>query len=79
MKAAGCDVLVTIAIPKFGAQAIRKAAEIGWKPLHILNGIASFGRRDVEAGRPRKRQGHHQRQFSSRTRPIPQWKNDAGL
>ena len=41
LKAAGCDVLVTIAIPKFGAQAIRKVAEIEWKPLHILNGIAS--------------------------------------
>jgi branched-chain amino acid transport system substrate-binding protein len=38
LKAAGCDVLVTIAIPKFGAQAIRKAAELGWKPLHILSG-----------------------------------------
>ena len=41
MKAEGCDVLVTVAIPRFGALAIRKVAEIGWKPLHILNGIAS--------------------------------------
>jgi branched-chain amino acid transport system substrate-binding protein len=41
MNGAGCDVVVTIAIPKFGALAIRKMAEIGWKPLHILNGIAS--------------------------------------
>ena len=41
MKAAGCDLLFTVAIPKFGAMAIRKVGEIGWKPLHILNGIAS--------------------------------------
>src|ERR1700752_2187712 len=41
MKAAGCDVLITVAIPKFGAQAIRKMAEVEWKPLHILNGVAS--------------------------------------
>ena len=41
LNSAGCDVLVTIAIPKFGAQAIRKMGDIGWKPLHILNGIAS--------------------------------------
>src|SRR5271167_3640611 len=41
LHATGCDVLITIAIPKFGAQAIRKVAEIEWKPLHILNGIAS--------------------------------------
>lgn len=41
LQSAGCDVLITIAIPKFGAQAIKKVAEIGWHPLHILNGIAS--------------------------------------
>jgi branched-chain amino acid transport system substrate-binding protein len=41
LHGAGVDVLVTVAIPKFGAQAIRKVGEIGWKPLHILNGIAS--------------------------------------
>src|SRR5215471_12625348 len=41
MKASGCDLLFTVAIPKFGAMAIRKVAEVGWKPLHILNGIAS--------------------------------------
>jgi branched-chain amino acid transport system substrate-binding protein len=37
MKAAGADVFVNTAIPKFAAQAIRKAAEIQWKPLHILS------------------------------------------
>ena len=41
LQASGCDTLVTVAIPKFGALAIRKMAEIDWKPLHILNGIAS--------------------------------------
>jgi branched-chain amino acid transport system substrate-binding protein len=32
MQAAGCDVIVNTAIAKFAAQAIRKAAEIQWKP-----------------------------------------------
>src|ERR1700758_4599838 len=41
MKAKGVDVLVNTAIPKFAAQAIRKAAEIEWKPLHILSSIGS--------------------------------------
>ena len=41
MKRRAATYPVTIAIPKFGAQAIRKVAEIEWKPLHILNGIAS--------------------------------------
>jgi branched-chain amino acid transport system substrate-binding protein len=36
IKAAGCDVLLTAAIPKMAAQAIKKVAELGWKPLHVL-------------------------------------------
>jgi branched-chain amino acid transport system substrate-binding protein len=39
MKAKRVDVFVNTAIPKFAAQAIRKAVEINWKPLHILSGI----------------------------------------
>jgi len=41
MKSQNADVFVDIAGPKFAAQAIRKAAEIGWKPLHILNSVSN--------------------------------------
>jgi branched-chain amino acid transport system substrate-binding protein len=41
MKSKGIDVLVNAASAKFAAQAIRKAAEINWKPLHILASISS--------------------------------------
>ena len=41
MKSLNADVFVDIATAKFAAQAIRKAAEIGWKPLHFLNNIAA--------------------------------------
>jgi len=41
MQAAGCDAFVNIAIPKFAAQAVRRAAEVGWKPLQLLIGIAA--------------------------------------
>jgi branched-chain amino acid transport system substrate-binding protein len=44
IKGAGADVLVTVATPKFAAQVIRKVAELGWKPLHVLNNVgASVG------------------------------------
>ncbi len=44
IKAAGADVLVNIATPKFAAQVIRKVAELSWKPLHIVNNVgASVG------------------------------------
>src|ERR1700688_4632401 len=41
MKSAGCDVFVNTGIPKFPAQAIRKAAELDWKPLHVLSSIGN--------------------------------------
>src|SRR5271165_1547609 len=41
MKSLNADVFVNIATPKFAAQAIRKAAEIGWNPLQILNNISA--------------------------------------
>jgi branched-chain amino acid transport system substrate-binding protein len=41
MQSKGVDVFVNTAIPKFAAQAIRKAAEIQWTPLHILSGIGN--------------------------------------
>jgi len=40
-RAAGTDVFVNTAIPKFATQAIRKAAEIEWKPPHILASVGS--------------------------------------
>jgi branched-chain amino acid transport system substrate-binding protein len=44
MRSLGADVFVNITTAKFAAQAIRKAAEIGWKPLHFLNNVsASIG------------------------------------
>jgi len=41
LKASGADVFFNITTPKFAAQAIRKAADIGWKPLHFLNNVSS--------------------------------------
>lgn len=37
LKSSGADLFFDITTPKFGAQAIRKAAELGWKPVHILD------------------------------------------
>ncbi|WP_454643830.1 ABC transporter substrate-binding protein [Bradyrhizobium liaoningense] len=41
LRAAGANVFVNASGPKFAAQAIRKVAEIGWKPLHILSSSGS--------------------------------------
>jgi branched-chain amino acid transport system substrate-binding protein len=41
LQGSGADVLVTAAIPKFAAQAIRKVYDIGWKPIHIVSNVSS--------------------------------------
>jgi len=41
LKASGADTFFNITTPKFAAQAIKKAAEIGWKPLHYLNSVSN--------------------------------------
>ena len=37
----GADIFVNISIPKFAAQAIKRMAAIGWKPVHLLNDVAA--------------------------------------
>jgi branched-chain amino acid transport system substrate-binding protein len=37
LKSSGANALFVAGTPKFAAQAIRKAAEIGWKPTLIIN------------------------------------------
>jgi branched-chain amino acid transport system substrate-binding protein len=41
LKASGADTFFNITTPKFAAQAIKKAAEIGWKPTHYLNQVSA--------------------------------------
>ena len=41
LQGSGADVLLTAAIPKFAAQAIRKVYDIGWKPTHFLTNVSA--------------------------------------
>jgi branched-chain amino acid transport system substrate-binding protein len=41
LKASGADILFNVATPKFAAQAIKKIAELGWKPVHLLNNVSN--------------------------------------
>jgi len=78
MKSLNADVFVDITGPKFAAQAIRKAAEIGWKPLHFLNLVsASIGAVIKPAGFENA-QGIISVAYLMD--PLdPQWKNDPGM
>ena len=41
LKDSGANVFFNISTPKFAAQAIRKAADIGWKPAQYLNNVSA--------------------------------------
>jgi branched-chain amino acid transport system substrate-binding protein len=76
LKASGADVFFNVATPKFAAQAIRKAAEIGWKPLHLLNSVsASVGSVLKPAGFENSKGIYSTAYIKDPT--DPQWKNDA--
>ena len=78
LKASGADVFVNITTPKFAAQAIKRNAEIGWKPVHFLNNVsASIGSVIKPAGFE-----NAQDIISSNYLKDPtdaKWKDDAGM
>jgi branched-chain amino acid transport system substrate-binding protein len=41
LKASGADIFFNVATPKFAAQAIKRIAELGWKPVHFLSNIST--------------------------------------
>lgn len=41
LKASGADLFYDITTPKFGAQAIKKVAELNWKPLFYIVSVSS--------------------------------------
>jgi branched-chain amino acid transport system substrate-binding protein len=78
LKSIGADVFFNVSTPKFAAQAIKKMAEIEWKPLHFLNNVS------VSIGSVMKPAGFENSQgiISSaylKDPADPQWKDDPGM
>jgi branched-chain amino acid transport system substrate-binding protein len=78
LKNSGANVFFNVTIPKFAAQAIKKAHDIGWKPLHLLNNVSSsVGAVLKPAGLDASRD-IITTQFG-KDPTDPQWKNDKGF
>ena len=78
LKSTGADVFVNITTPKFAAQAIKKIAEIEWKPLHFLNNVSA------SVGSVIKPAGYQNAQdiiSAAYLKDVsdPQWANDPGM
>jgi len=78
LKASGADVFFNVTTPKFAAQAIKKAAEIGWKPVHLLNNVsASVGGVLKPAGFDNAKDALTAYYLKEPT--DPRWKDDPGF
>jgi branched-chain amino acid transport system substrate-binding protein len=78
LKTLNADVFFNVSTPKFAAQAIKKMNEIGWKPLHFLNGVSSSIGSVIKPAGFENSQGI----ISSNYLKDPtdaEWKNDAGM
>src|SRR6201992_1625613 len=78
LKSSGADIFVNITTPKFAAQAIKKVAEIDWKPLQFLNNVSA------SVGSVIKPAGYQNAQDIISANYLedasdPQWNNDPGM
>ena len=77
LKASGANVFFDVTTPKFAAQAIKKAAEIDWKALHILNNVSANVGSVMKPAGFEASQGILSANYLKD--PVdPQWDNDAG-
>ena len=77
LKASGANIFYNVTTPKFAAQAIKKAAEIGWHPVHLLNNVSqSVGGVLKPAGLENSKGILSTYYLKDST--DPSWKNDPG-
>jgi ABC-type branched-subunit amino acid transport system substrate-binding protein len=78
LKASGADVFVIAATPKFAAQSIRKAFEIGWRPMTFLSNVAVWVSTVMEPAGLEAGQGILSTAYV-KDPDDPAWKDDAGV
>ncbi len=78
MKSSGADTFFNITTPKFAAQAIKKAAEIGWKPTHYLNSVSNSVGSVLKPAGFENSVGIYSA-FYLKDPNDPQWKDDKGF
>jgi branched-chain amino acid transport system substrate-binding protein len=78
LKASGADIFVSITTPKFAAQAIKKAAEIGWHPVHIISNVSASVGGVLEPAGLEISQGILSASYT-KDGSDPQWNADDGM
>ena len=78
MKAANPDVMVYFTTPKFGAQALKKVGELGWKPVQIIANVSASTASVMKPAGFENAQGVISASYA-KDASDPQWKDDAGM
>ncbi len=78
LKSTGADVFINITTPKFAAQAIKKLAEVGWKPTHFLNNVSASVGSVIKPAGYENAQGVISAAYLKDV-SDDQWKDDAGM
>jgi branched-chain amino acid transport system substrate-binding protein len=78
LKATGADVFINISTPKFAAQAIKKIAEIDWKPMHIVSNVSISVGSVIKPAGFENAQGILSANYGKDS-TDPQWDNDPGM
>jgi branched-chain amino acid transport system substrate-binding protein len=78
LKSTGADVFFNVTTPKFAAQAIKKIAEIEWKPLHLLNNVSYSVGSVIKPAGFENAQGIISAAYLKDV-SDPQWDNDPGM
>ncbi|UEM11888.1 ABC transporter substrate-binding protein [Bradyrhizobium barranii subsp. barranii] len=78
LKASGADVFLSITTPKFAAQAIKKAAEINWHPVHIISNVSASVGGVLEPAGLEISQGILSASYT-KDGSDPQWNADDGM
>jgi branched-chain amino acid transport system substrate-binding protein len=78
LQAAGANVLLVAAIPKFAAQAIRKVHDLDWKPLFFMSYVSASVGAVIKPAGPENAIGMITAYFMKDPTDLT-WKNDAGM
>jgi branched-chain amino acid transport system substrate-binding protein len=78
LKASGADVFFNVTTPKFAAQAIKKAAEIGWQPIHLLNNVSQSVGSVLRPAGLENAKGIYS-SYYLKDANDPQWQDDAAM
>jgi ABC-type branched-subunit amino acid transport system substrate-binding protein len=78
MKSLGADVFINFSTPRFAAQAIKKVAELNWKPLQFVSNVSISNANVIRPAGIENAQGIISAAYV-KDPTDPQWDDDPGM